>query len=374
MDQQSIIPKDRFIGLDGIAHLCTGGEAPMLKSSGDALARFATLKSGGMAGRAAIIDVYEETRVAMADYLRAPGGVDDIAFLGHAAEGMNVLANGIDWQDGDEVVSIIGEYPDSLLPWLARRPRGVSLVTVEAGDGVEDRIAAAMTGRTRVVCVSYISYLTGFRIDLARLAEIAHARGAILAVDASHALGALPIPIEHCDVLVSCFYKFALATHGAALFYADRRRLQELQQPAVGWFSVEWPGVAERSETYRLKPGTRRFELGNPSFVSLFVLHEALALLGTISPERIQDHVWALGDRLREGLVGQGLDVWTPEARERRGTNIAFASEDADAVVERLRERGVLAWSGDGRVRFSLHGYNDASDVDAALRALPEVL
>lgn len=371
---ESLIPKDLFIGLDDVVHLCTGGEAPMLKASRDALFRFAEFKSGGMHGRSKIIDVYEETKAALAEFLATPGGADDLAFLGHAADGFNVLANGIDWRPGDNVVSIRREYPSSLLPWLARGESGISLVAVESGDGVEDRIAAAMTPRTRAICVSYVSYLTGYRLDLARLASIAHASGAILAVDASHALGALPIPVEDCDVVVSCCYKFALGIHGVGVFYLDRQRLAELLQPAVGWFSIEWPDLDERSERYTLRRGSGRFELGNPSYVSIFALREGLRVLAQVGPAAIEAHVLKLGERLRAGLADLGLDLWTPEPAHRRATNIVFGSADADGIVERLRARGVLAWSGDGRVRFSIHGYTDSADVDAAVAAVAAVL
>jgi cysteine desulfurase/selenocysteine lyase len=365
----SLFGKELFIGLDDVAHLCSGGESPMLKTSRDALVRFVALKSEGMTGRMKILQHHDSTRTAMADYLGAPSP-DEIAFVGHAADGMNVLANGIDWASGDEVVSIADEYPDSLLPWLARRADGVRLRTVQPGEGVEDRIAAAMSSRTRVIAISYVSYLTGFRVDIARLASIARHHGAILAVDVSHALGAIPIPIEQCDVVVSCLYKFALGTHGAGLLYVDRARQAELRQRSVGQFAVERPPLEERILGYQLKMGARRYELGNPPFVSLFVLREALDLLNEHGPEAVQQHVWRLGDRLLDGLVALGLDVVTPRERARRATNIAFRTSDPDRIVEQLHERRVLAWSGDGRVRLSLHGYNDSADVDAALNAL----
>ncbi len=370
MGTKTVIPKELFIGLEGVAHLCTGGEAPMLKASREALQEFCDLKSRGMPGRDRVVQVYAETKELMARHLRAPGGADDIAFLAHAAEGFNVLARGIDWRADDHIVSIRGEFPTSLLPWLARRAAGITLTAVDPGDDPEAAIEAAMTDRTRVVCVSYVSYLTGLRLDLARLAAIAHSKGAILAVDVSHALGALPIPIEHCDVLVSCCYKFMLATHGVGIFYWNRRRLAGLLQPSVGWHSIEWPTVEERSEGYRLKEGAARFELGNPSFISVFVLHEALKVLSAVDPADIENHVWELGGRLREGLDHLRLPLWTPDRKERRATNIVFGSPDCEEVVARLGQRGVLAWGSDGRVRFSLHGYNDSTDVDAALEAL----
>jgi cysteine desulfurase/selenocysteine lyase len=154
----------------------------------------------------------------------------------------------------------------------------------------------------------------------------------------------------------------------------NRERLPELRQPSVGWHSVEWPTVEERSRRYTLKPGAERFELGNPSFVSLFVLREALRVLGPLDAARREAHVLELGGRLREGLAAFGLELHTPAEPRRRGPNVVVTRSDDEAFRERLEERRTLAWSGDGRVRFSFHVYNDGDDVERALAAVRELV
>lgn len=368
------IPKDLFIGLERVAHLCVGGEAPMLKSSIPAVSRFLQLKSTGMAGREQFVAECNQTKTLLASYLGVTG--DRLAFLGHASDGMNVLASGMALQPGDEVLTLRNEYPSVLLPWLARRDQGIVVNAVEPGRDPDAAIEEGLTDRTRVVAVSYVSYLTGHRLDLPRLSAAVHERNAILAVDVSHALGVVPIPISECDVAVSCCYKFLLGTHGLGIFYWNSDRVPELAQSSVGWHSIgwPWPSIPIRSSTYTLKEGAERFELGNPPYISIFVLRQALEILMNLDPAETERWVWGLGDQLREGLVDLGLDVWTPAQHERRGPNIVFAAGDPDALVERLRQRQVLAWSGDERVRFSIHGYNDSEDIEAALLAVSEAI
>lgn len=371
--RSSLVPKQLFVGLEALrAHLCTGGEAPMLESTLAALQEFCSLKSRGMAGRAAIVGVSDETKELLAAFLGVTPG--ELAFLASASDGLNALARGIEWQPGDNVVSLAREYPSSLLPWLAAAPAGVELRAVEPGDDPEGAIADSLDDRTRVVCVSHVSYLNGLLLDLERLAGVVRSRGAILAVDASHSLGAIPIPIAACDVLVSCCYKFLLGVHGAGVFYLNRERLGELASRSVGWYSVVWPELDERARSYRLKDGAGRFELGNPSFISVFALREGLRTLSTVSRQESAAHIGALAGELAAGLVELGLPVTTPKAPRRRGSNIAFATREDGAFVEALAERGVLAWSGDGRVRFSLHVYNDSADVRSALDAVATLL
>ena len=372
----SPISKDLFIGLEGVAHLFSGGQSPMLRASREALIEYCDLKAQGMSGSDRIHEVYEETQQLVARYLGAPGGVDDVALLNSAAEGFNLLAAGLAWRPGDTVVSLENEFPTSVLPWLGGRRPGVSLVTVKPGDDPEASIEAALTDRTRVVCVSYVNFLTGMRLDLERLATAAHAHGAILAVDASQALGAISVPIEHCDILVSCCYKFQLATQGVGIFYWNRRRVPDLLQSSVGWHSLrdEWQDQALRPAAYRLTNGAARFEIGSPPYMAIFVLNQALKALSVLDREVVQEWVLDLGGRLRAGLVDLGLDVWTPVAPARRGPNIVFGWDDCRGIADRLAERGVLATGSTGRVRFSLHGYNDAGDVHAALTGLAAVL
>jgi cysteine desulfurase/selenocysteine lyase len=287
-----------------------------------------------------------------------------------------VLAAAFEWRPGDTVVSLANEFPSSLMPWQMRSRSGVSLVAVEPGDDPEASIEAAITDRTRVVCVSYVNWLTGQRLDLARLAAAAHARGAILAVDASQALGALAVPIEHCDVLVSCCYKFQLATQGVGIFYWNRRQIPDLLQTSAGWHSLtdDWEDGALRPGAYRLADGARRFEIGSPPFMAIFVLNQALKVLSSLDRGAVQDWILDLGGRLRAGLVGLGVDLWTPEPAARRGPNIVFGSAEARAVADRLAAKRVHVTGSTGRVRFSVHGYNDGRDIDTALAALAAVL
>src|SRR5687767_3735149 len=189
-----LLPKSHFVGLEHIAHLCTGGEAPWLQSHDDACRRFGQLKSQAMAGRDAIFAVYSRAKQRVATLLHTTP--DRIAFLAHASEGLNQAVAAIDWRPGDNAVVADLEFPSLVFPLSRLRGSGVETRLVRARDHYVslDDIAAAVDDRTRLLLVSHVSYLTGQRLDLARCAEIAraHAPGALLAVDATHSLGIAP--------------------------------------------------------------------------------------------------------------------------------------------------------------------------------------
>ncbi len=367
-----LIPKTAFIGIDHVAHLATGGEAPVLRANLAAATQFLLDKGDGMPGRERFFATADRTRVALA--ARLGGRPEDIAFLGSASEGFHVASEGIDWRSGDNVVVGQSEFPSVLLAWQRLRPRGVEVRAVGREPVVTyDEIAAAVDRRTRVIAVSHVAYLTGARHDLRRLRSLADRVGARLIVDASHALGVVPVDGTLCDVVVACCYKWVLAVHGVGVFYVNSRRWPDLAAPWVGWHSTLREDDWRRRTEYRLREDSSRFEAGNPPFLPIYVLESALRTLDGIDPRASEAYVLALGGALRAGLVKLGLTVLTPEAPEERAGNIVFATDHSLEVGRALQDAGVLVWAGDARVRLSVHVFNDEADVARALAVLGDL-
>lgn len=368
-----LLAKSEFVGLDDITHLCTGGEAPWLTSHDDACRRFGRLKSAGMAGRDAIFDVYSRAKQRVAALLDVTP--DRIAFLAHASEGLNLAISAVDWRPGDNAVVPDLDFPSLVFPLSRLRDAGVETRLVRARDHTVsiDDIAAAVDRRTRLLLVSHVSYLTGQRLDLARCAEIARVRGAFLAVDATHALGIAPVDAGLCDFLVSACYKWVLATHGIGVFAYNATRVGEVSPTILGWHSVEHRAGAADPLRIDLRHDAARFEAGNPSLLSLFVLDNALRELSRFSTDAVLAHAHALGDALTEGLRARGQTLITPAAPTARAGNICFLAGDAPELATRLAARNVLVWGGEGRLRISAHLYNDATDVASFFTALDEV-
>ena len=369
----SLVPKSEFVGLEGITHLCAGGEAPWLRSHDDACRRFGAFKSGGMAGREAIFRVYADAKAKVAARLGVTP--DRVAFLAHASEGLNQAARAVDWRPGDNAVFADLEYPSLIYPVAALRDRGVEPRVVRAiGHYLSmDALAAAVDARTRLVLVSQVSFLTGQRLDLARCAELCRSRGAWLAVDATHAFGVVPVPGALCDFVVSACYKWLLATHGVGVFAYDPARIGDLTPATLGWHSVAQRGGSTDPLAMPLRADAARLEAGNPALLPVFVLDNALARTEGLSPAAIEAHARDLGTALIAGLTARGRKVVTPEAPAERAGNVCFLEDDGAALAARLAQRGVLVWGGDGRIRVSAHLYNDPGDVGRFLTALDSV-
>jgi selenocysteine lyase/cysteine desulfurase len=367
----SLIPKHDFVGIEAVAHLAAGGETPALRAHIDAAARFLCDKTAGTPGRERMYAVAARIKDRLAGMLSRDAS--EIAFLFNASEGLFVTANGIEWRPGDNVVTALSEFPSVRGAWSHSRVLEVRAV----GKGLVptlDELRDAVDGRTRIIAVSHVSYLTGARWDLSALREIADAVRARLVVDASHSLGVIPIDAGLCDVIVSCCYKWMFGAHGVGVFFVNSNRWPDLAAPWMGWHSIELNSDRRRTNGYRLKDSIERFESGNYSFISLYMLDTGLAALERVGITCIEKHVLALGGRLRDELKRLGCDVLTPAEPARRAGNIAVAIEDSERLEEKLRAAGVLTWAGDRRLRLSVHAYNDESDVARAVSALRAIL
>ena len=239
---EPLISPDQFVGIEGVTHLCTGGEAPWLKAQETVYAEFARLKSAGHDGREEIYGRGERCRSRMGELWRVQA--ERIAFMPSAAEGMNWLARGLDWREGDNVVTTNLEFPSVAYAWRELRARGVEVRLVPHQDWLvhERDLLDAVDERTRVLAVSHVSFYTGQCLNLEQLSDGLRQRSALFAVDATHAAGVVDVPAGLTDLTVSSSYKWLLATHGVAPMYLSGRAEEEITSTSFGWHNlVVWP-------------------------------------------------------------------------------------------------------------------------------------
>jgi len=370
---EALISPTKFIGLENLVHLGVGGESPMLKSHRDAVEQFFADKALGETGRERLDETASRCREKAARLLNVTA--DDIAFLSTSSEGINVLVYGLSWRPGDNVIICDVEFPSEILPWTRLQQQGVEIRIVRHKNWYVDPedFRQAMDSRTRLVVVSEVSYFTGQRIPIKKLSEMVRRTDALLCVDATHAAGAMVVDAGYADVLVSSCYKWMLATHGVALFYWNRYRLADLQVPFLGWHSgVSIPDWRTPTE-FTLREGADRFEAGNLSFISIYILNNALEHILRLGAPTVEKHVLELSGRLRKGLEHLGMELMTPENPDERAGNICFMAPKIQEITEWLQNQGILIWgsyAGVGRARVSTHLYNSSRDVDRLLTAL----
>ena len=348
----------------GISHVCAGGETAALHRHDKALLRYIADKSEGLAGRAAQEAQVDAARAGMARLWGVDPG--DIGFVSNVAEGVSIVAESLDWHEGDAIAIDADEYPSVVGPMALRR-QPVRLD--QARGNAPDRLARVVGSKTRIIAVSYVSYLTGERVDLKALREKADQVDALLVVDFTQASGYLPIDASVADFAFSACYKWMLGITGVAVAYWNRARQPGWTPASAGWHSFA-PGSRGYDTIPALKPDAMRFTRGNPAHCPIYVLNSALSYLANYDVGVIQRHVQALTIALLAELAVRQYALTTPHDPARHGASVCFTSADAAGIVRTLSDRGVYAWNGQGRVRISFHGYNSMADVERVVQAL----
>lgn len=302
----------------------------------------------------------------------ANGEAENVAFLSNASEVISTIARSLGLGAGDNVVINTLEFPSGVLPWLALRGDGVE-VRVVPHDGWEVRPEGVMDRvdeNTRVVMTSHVSFLSGARMDYKALYRDLQGTNALLLLDVTQSLGVIPVDVGSTDFLVSSSYKWLLAPHGLGILVINPARIGDLPPKAIGWRSVEGVFNPTRFEEFTLWADARRFELGFPSYPTIYALEHSTDLLLGTGIERVQEHVLSLGGVLIEKLRGLGYEVMAPSEPERRAGNIPVVCPRGEDVAESLRQRSIYVWGGDNRLRASVHAFNDGRDVDDLVDAL----
>ena len=373
----SLIAKCEFEGIENVVHLSAGGESPMLCSHQKAIQQFISDKSQGERARVLQDELLQATRKQCADLFSV--SVDSISLTASASEGINIVAYGIDWKAGDNVVIADVEFGSGVFPWLLLQERGVEVrIASHRQWQIDiDDIANLIDDRTRVVLISHVSMFTGQRISLSALSELVRSSGAKLVLDATHAAGVVEVDASLADIVVSSCYKWLLGVHGTAIFYWNRERFPELKTPFLGWNSVSSAGGWQQPTRMTLRDDALRFIPGNPSFISVYILNNALTTLAAIGIDQIESHALALTSKLWQGINAMnGWELMTPELPADRAGNVCIMTDRVDEVARALRMRDVLVWgtyAGDERLRISCHVYNSADDIDTCLEALDSV-
>jgi len=349
-----------------VVHVCAGGETPPLLRHAASFARYLKDKADGMPGRTSQNLLIERVRERIGKmWCVAPG---DVGFVSNVAEGVSMLCESITWQHGDNICFDGIEYPSVVVPF-ALAAAGVPEIRFAEGED-PDRILQKVDAHTRLIAVSYVSYLNGERFNLANLRAKASEVGAILVVDYTQAAGYLPINASIADFAFSACYKWLLGITGCAVAYWNRLRQPNWRPATGGWHSLASGSRPNYSEGLLLRPDAMRFSRGNPSHASLYVLDGALDFLAGYEMLAIQSHVQALTGDLHDRLSAVGIHPSTPRDPDRHGASICIDGNFEQRVVDDLHRRGVYIWGGRGRLRISFHGFNQRCELDTIVSEL----
>jgi cysteine desulfurase / selenocysteine lyase len=299
----------------------------------------------------------------------------EIAFVQNTSDGLSVIAEGVDWNPGDNVVGANCEFPANVYPWMRLTSKGVEYRQAVERNGRVDAedVLALVDDRTRVVALSWVQFASGFRSNLAQIGAACRERGVFFVVDAIQGLGALGLDVERdfVDVFSADAHKWLLGPEGIGLLYVSDRIVDRIEPARVGWTSVQdWIKWSRYELKYR--EGAGRFECGTLNTLGIYALGASIELLLELGTDVIERRVLDLSDRLVQGLDARGYTI-VSSRRPGEASAIVAATHpktEPHAIVSKLREHEILVAHRAGRVRISPHFYNSEDEVDRLLQVL----
>lgn len=368
-----------FAGMEEVLWLNHAGVSPISRPVAEAMHQFVDeLVHRGALGVPGWYAGIKETKRLAAPLLNCDPS--DLAVTPNTTHGINLVANGIHWEEGDEVLLCSKEYPANVYPWWAQQDKGVRLVWVtpdkEGRIPVEayNRLASK---RTRVITVSHVQFSSGYRHDLAALGQLARQVDAFFVVDAIQSFPVFPIDVIEwgIDALTTGTHKWLLGPTGVAFFYTTPELRQRMNTTWVGADCMV-DGLNYLDYRYDLLPDGRRFENACMNFAGIAGAQAALEVVLRYGRESIQAAIQERTNQLAHLLTSHGCVLHSPRQGE-EWSGILSVTHPHVAPVElekRLRAHGVIASVRDERLRLSPHAYHTDAQFERILSVMEQAV
>jgi selenocysteine lyase/cysteine desulfurase len=285
------------------------------------------------------------------------------------------VINGTQWKKGDNVVFPENEH--NPMDTTTLRKHGVESRSVKLAKGkieISD-LEKAVDDKTRILQISQVSYINGFRFDLREVSQIAHEHGAKVLVDSTQAIGALATNVkkEKVDYVSAAPYKYLMGPAGLAFLYVSSEHLKDLEPDRIGWKNQLWEGdhAEEPLDSFNT---AEKFEYGTIHFQGCYGIEKSLDYLNQIGIENVEERILDLTDYLWKRVAELGKEMYTPA--DNKAPIVSFYQEDAEAIASKLLKEKIKvtgrAAHGD-HIRVSCHFYNTREDIDNFIENLTKL-
>ena len=322
------------------------------------------------------VDTKDRCRSLIAEMLNVRP--NQVAFLRNTSDGFASIANGLKWQPGDNIVSFANEFPANFYPWRRIRDEfGVELrLAAEHNGRIDtDELIGLIDSNTRIVTISAVQYASGFRADLARIGEAAHAVDALFCVDIIQGFGMLPfdLPAQFVDAACGASHKWLCSPEGCGIIYLSDRARERVQPTLVGWISVETPwNFADREQP--VKSSALAWESGTGCSSLFYGLEQSLKLLHGCGAENIERFLADLTDNLCDRLGEKDYEMVSSRTPGERSAIVCIKHRGAlhaNQIAAQLENDKIIVSPRGDRLRIAPHFYNNLEDIDRLVAALP---
>ena len=320
----------------------------------------------------------ESLRKRLANLIGAPCS-SAIALSKSTSEALSIIAYGLEWSEGDEIVISNQEFPSNRIVWESLATKGVQLKIADISDGdAVEAISAQITSKTKLVSISSVQYASGLKVDINRLGKLCKEQNVLFCIDAIQSLGAIPFDINHnhADFVVADGHKWMMGPEGLALLYVKPEIRDRMSINQYGWHMVKHRGDYTRS-TWEIAPDATRFECGSPNMLGIHALNASLSIIEEFGIEKISN---ALIDNINYLIKGiktiSGATILSSTEPSQLAGIVTFKIEGitSETLYEKLMKEKVICACRGGGVRFSPHFYTEKRVMDNAIEKIKEIV
>ncbi|MDM8557739.1 aminotransferase class V-fold PLP-dependent enzyme [Candidatus Parabeggiatoa sp. HSG14] len=312
-------------------------------------------------------------REQLRDLLNAPASTD-IALLKNTSEALSVVAYGLTWQAGDNIVITDQEFPSNRIVWESLQNQGVTVRQANISNitDPEASLFALVDERTRLISVSAVQYASGLRMDLEKIGIFCRNHKILFCVDAIQSLGALQFDVQaiHADFVMADGHKWMLAPEGLAVFYCKAEQREQLQLKQYGWHMIENAHNFD-VKTWTVATSGKRFECGSPNMLNIHALSASLSLLTEVGMATVEEKVLDNTHYLLENLTQlPDIKILSPQEPHRYAGIVTFSHQRVEHSVlfHHLLKQGVICAQRGGGIRFSPHFYTPQEKLKQAIK------
>lgn len=318
------------------------------------------------------LDVEANLRNQAKNILNAES-TDDIALLKNTSEALSVVAYGLDWKSGDNIVSSNQEFPSNRIVWESLSSKGVEFrqADLTTSSTPEDALFSIADNRTRIITVSSVQFSTGLRMDLERIGEFCKKQDILFCVDAIQSLGAIRFDVKEiqADFVMADGHKWMLGPEGLALFYCNPNVRNQLSLKQYGWHMVNHLYDFDRQD-WSAADSARCFECGSPNMLGIHALNASLSLLLETGMEDVEKEVLKRTEHLFNAINSRPeLELITPSALNRYAGIVTLRHKKYDnlSLYNHLMKNKILCAYRSGGIRLSPHFYTPIDQLDSVI-------
>lgn len=303
---------------------------------------------------------------------------DRLAWIDNVSNGLNILAQGLNWQTGDRIILNDIEFPSNVYPFLNLKKHGVEIDFIKNRNGIVDieDIEKTITPKTKLISISYVQFLSGYRANIDAIGELCKKHNIIFCVDAIQAAGVVQIDVQKSkiDFLVGGTQKWLMSSQGLSYIFITNELQERIDQKYVGWISVEnaWNLL---DYNLKLRKNADRFQTGTINALGVAIFDAVLNLFIEFGMENIEIRILDNTNYFIEKLSELGLiPILKNVSPQNRSGIVTFKHDKSKKIFDELEKQKIYCAVREGMIRFSPHFYNTKEEIDTAADHLSEII